>query len=120
MELHPNSRGITTFTTHCGLHRYKRLMFGINSASELYQRIIQQSLHGCEGVASDDIIFHGKDAREHDERLWRVLERLREKNLTLNAEKCRFHMTQMVFMGLVLTSNGIGPAKHKVKAIVEA
>lgn len=95
-------------------------MFGINSASELYQRIIQQSLHGCEGVASDDIIFHGKDAREHDERLWRVLERLREKNLTLNAEKCRFHMTQMVFMGLVLTSNGIGPAKHKVKAIVEA
>ena len=46
--------------------------------------------------------------------------RLKEKNLTLNAEKCKFHMTQMVFMGLVLSDNGIGPAEDKVKAIVDA
>ena len=45
---------------------------------------------------------------------------MKEKNLTLNAQKCRFHMTQMVFMGLVLTNNGIGPAEDKVKAIVDA
>ena len=50
----------------------------------------------------------------------RVLERLKEKNFTLNAEKCRFHMTQMVFMGLLLSDNGIGPAEKKVKAIVDA
>ena len=47
------------------------------------------------------------------------MERLKEKNLTLNAEKCKFHMTQMVFMGLVLSDNGIGPAEDKVKAIVD-
>lgn len=29
-------------------------------------------------------------------------------------------MTQMVFMGLVLSNNGIGPAEDKVKAIVDA
>ena len=97
-------------------------MFGISSAPEVYQHVIQQSLQGCEGVAniSDDIIIHGKNTEEHDRRLQRVLERLKEKNLTLNAEKCRFHMTQMVFMGLVLSDNGIGPAEDKVKAIVEA
>ena len=122
LELHPDSRSITTFTTHCGLYQYKRLMFGISSAPEVYQHVIQQSLQGCEGVAniSDDIIIHGKNTEEHDRRLQRVLERLKEKNLTLNAEKCRFHMTQMVFMGLVLSDNGIGPAEDKVKAIVEA
>ena len=122
LELHPNSRSITTFTTHCGLYQYKRLMFGINSAPEVYQHVIQQSLQGCEGVAniSDDIIIHGKNTKEHDRRLQRVLERLKEKNLTLNAEKCKFHMTQMVFMGLVLSDNGIGPAEDKVKAIVDA
>ena len=48
------------------------------------------------------------------------MERLKAKNLTLNAEKCRFHMTQMVFMGLVLSNNGIGPTEDKVKAIVDA
>ena len=122
LELHPDSRSITTFTTHCGLFQYKRLMFGITSAPEVYQHVIQQSLQGCEGVAniSDDIIIHGKNTEEHDRRLQRVLERLKEKNLTLNAEKCKFHMTQMVFMGLVLSDNGIGPAEDKVKAIVDA
>ena len=88
----------------------------------MYQHVIQQSLQGCEGVAniSDDIIIHGKNTEEHDRRLQPVLERLKEKNLTLNAEKCRFHITQMVFMGLVLSDNGISPAEDKVKAIVEA
>ena len=97
-------------------------MFGISSAPEAYQHVIQQSLQGCEGVAniSDDIIIHGKNTEKHDRRLQRVLERLKKENLTLNAEKCRFHMTQMVFMGLVLNDNGIGPAEDKVKAIVEA
>ena len=122
LELHPDSRSITTFTTHCGLYQYKRLMFEKTSAPEVYQHVIQQSLQGCEGVAniSDDIIIHGKNTEEHDRRLQRVLERLKEKNLTLNAEKCKFHMTQMVFMGLVSSDNGIGPAEDKVKAIVDA
>ena len=65
-------------------------------------------------------LFMERKIEEHDRRLQRVLERLKEKNLTLNAEKCRFHMTQMVFMGLVLSDNGIGPVKDKVKAIVDA
>ena len=121
LELHPDSRSITTFTAHCGLYQYKRLMFGITSAPEVYQHVIQQSLQGCEGVAniSDDIIIHGKNTEEHDRRLQRVLKRLKEKNLTLNAEKCKFHMTQMVFMGLMLSDNGIGPAEDKVRAIVD-
>ena len=97
-------------------------MFGIRSAPDVYQHIIQQSLQGCEGVAniSDDIIVHGKNTEKHDRRLQRVLERLKERNLALNAAKCKFHMTQMVFMGLVLSDNGIGLAEDKEKAIVDA
>lgn len=37
LVLSPESREITTFATHCGLFRYKRLLFGVNSASEQYQ-----------------------------------------------------------------------------------
>ena len=37
LELSPEFREITTFATHCGLFRYKRLLFGVNSASEQYQ-----------------------------------------------------------------------------------
>ena len=82
------------FITHKGLLRYKRLMFGVTSAPEKYQQVIQQVLHDCSGTAniSDDIIVYGSDTAEHDVRLEKVLARLKDKGLTLNEEKCVFHM----------------------------
>ena len=50
----------------------------------------------------------------------KVLERLEEKNLTLNAEKCTLRMTKVVSMGLFLTRHGIGPTQEKVRAVIEA
>lgn len=122
VELDEDSREITTFATHTGLYRYKRLMFGITAAPELYQHIIQQVLQGCEGVhnISDDIIVHGRSLEEHDRRLNKVFERLREKGLTLNPDKCQFRISRIVFMGHVLSEKGIAPMEDKVKAILEA
>ena len=119
LELDEESRKITTFATHCGLFRHKRLMFGINSAPEVYQHVIQQVLHGASNIWDD--IIHGKNREEHDKR-WRmyVLQRLKEKNLTLNEEKCKFHMPQLEFMGLLLSDKGIGPTEAKVEAVVNA
>ena len=76
IELSEESRSITTFVTHKGLFRYKRLMFGITSAPEKYQQVIKQVLNDCSGA-------------EHDERLKEVLTRLRDKGLTLNEGKCQ-------------------------------
>ena len=36
IELHPESRYVTTFSTHLGLRRFKRLNFGISSAAEMF------------------------------------------------------------------------------------
>lgn len=122
LELSEESRSITTFVTHKGLYRYKRLMFGISCAPEMYQRVIQQALQGCEGVRNifDDIIVHGATIDEHDSRLRKLLDRIREKGLTLNKEKCKFRMPELVFMGHLLSARGIGPAKSKIEAVVEA
>ena len=62
IELSEDSRVITTFVTNKGLYRYKRLNFGISSASEMYQHITEQVIQGCEGARniSDDIIVFGK------------------------------------------------------------
>ena len=83
-------------------------MLGINSAPEVNQNVIQQALSDCEGVAniSDDTIVHGKTTEEHDERSRRVLEKLKEKNLTLNAEKCKFQMSQVWVYGTVANKQG--------------
>lgn len=71
LELTPKSRGIATFAVHTGSFRYKRLIFGVSSASEQYQHEIATALAGIEGVEniSDDIIVHAPDQETHDERL---------------------------------------------------
>ena len=75
LELRLESRAITTFITHRGLYRYKRLNFGIGCAVESIQKVLQQILQGYEGVQNmlDDIIIHAAIRREHDERLQKVL-----------------------------------------------
>ncbi|PFX14782.1 Retrovirus-related Pol polyprotein [Stylophora pistillata] len=90
-ELDEDSRDITTFATHDGLFRYKRLSFGVNSAPEKYQQIIRQVVSDIGGVQNiaDDLIVHGKNNEEHDRHLHKVLQRLEEKNLTLNPQKCQ-------------------------------
>ncbi|KAJ8004145.1 hypothetical protein DPEC_G00155730 [Dallia pectoralis] len=50
LELHPDSKYITTFTTHLSLRRYKRLNFGISSAAEVFQNAICQTVQGITGV----------------------------------------------------------------------
>ena len=122
IELEPNSRDVTSCATDDVIFRYKRLSFGVNAAPEKYQHIITQTMAGLKGVANiaDDLVVHGKDSEEHDRNLIKVLERLKERGLTVNAEKCTFRMTKVVFMGPLLTRHGIGPTKEKVRAVVEA
>ena len=42
IELDEQSRHYTTFATHTGLYRYKRLMFCVSAAPEIYQHVMQQ------------------------------------------------------------------------------
>ena len=62
LELDESSRHITTFTTHKGLFRYKRLNFGTSAASEIFQNALEKHLCEMEGVRNihDDIIVFGK------------------------------------------------------------
>ncbi|XP_014666499.1 PREDICTED: uncharacterized protein K02A2.6-like [Priapulus caudatus] len=96
VELAPESRYNTTFTTHVGLRRYKRLIFGISSVPEKFQKTLRNCLEGLEGAKniSDDILVFGKDQESHNERLRKVMKRLREKNITLNKSKCEFNKKQ--------------------------
>ena len=50
IELEESSRYTTTFVCHKGLYHYNRLMFRINSAHDLHQRIIQQTIQDIPGV----------------------------------------------------------------------
>ena len=61
---------------------------------EIYHYAMQEALYGCEGVRniSEDIVFHAKDDKEHDEGPETLLDRLNQRGLNLNREECTFKM----------------------------
>ena len=120
--LHPDSRHITTFSTHSGLFRYKRLSFGINAAAEKFQNVIASAISDIPNVKniSDDVIIYGVNVQEHDKALHAVLTRFQELNLTLPNDKCQFYMPPIEFFGMVFSAQGMSPDPAKVKAIKQA
>lgn len=119
VELHEDSRYITAFLTQKGVMQFKRLVFGLCSAPEIFQRIMSQLIAGIKGTFCflDDIIVAGETEREHDERVEKVLEVLSKNNLTLNKEKCQFKMTQIDFLGMTISKNEVRPSQTKVIAV---
>ncbi|XP_062709152.1 uncharacterized protein K02A2.6-like [Aedes albopictus] len=119
VELAEESRVITTFASHNGYFRYKRLTFGMNCASEVFQNIMERVLVGIKGVKVfiDDILVFGRNKAEHDQALQAVIDRLKEHGITINEKKCEFGRQEVSFMGHRLSSEGISPAEEKVDAI---
>ncbi|KAJ7993995.1 hypothetical protein DPEC_G00261350 [Dallia pectoralis] len=103
LERHPDSRYITTFTTHLGLRRYKHLNIGISSAAEVFQNAICQTLQGITGVKnlSDDIIVYGRTQEDHYNRLRAVFQRRKDRGLTLIRKKCEFNKAKLKFFGFI-------------------
>lgn len=119
MEISERSREITTFITRKGLFRYTRLMFGISCAPELFQKTMERILSGCDGCLNfiDDIIVFGKDRKEHDERLEMAQKKLKENNVTMNDTKCIYGVSQVKFLGHILSEKGIAADSDKLESI---
>lgn len=117
LELDEESRNITTFSTHNGIWRYKRLNFGICLAAEKFQQVISELLADIENVLniSDDIFIFGP--REvHNKTLEQVLARLEDKGITLNLDKCCFSKSKVIFFGYEISADGIKPDPRKIEA----
>ena len=99
LELHEQSRYVTTFSIHLGLYRNKRLNYGTNAAAEIFQYTLQFTLQGLEDVKNiaDDILAFGSTRAEHDASLDKCLQRLVVKGLRLNQSKCDFLRGTLLF-----------------------
>lgn len=119
VKLAPESQELTTFVTPFGRYCFCRLPFGITSAPEYFQKQMARILEGQEGVANmiDDILVFGRDKKEHDVRLEQVLSRLSKAGITLNQDKCCFGVSEVPFLGVVVSADGIRPDPDKLEAI---
>lgn len=94
-------------------------MFGITCAPELFQKIMEQILAGCEGCLNyiDDITLYGETLKQINLRVAKVLSALNDYNVVLNKDKCIFGVSELEFLGHKLSANGIKPIHSKLDAI---
>ena len=121
LKLDEESSQLLAFHTPFGRYKFKRLPFGVNCASEIFQAEGTKILEGLEGCANaqDDIVVWGDTKDNHDRRLRNVLSRIRSSGLKLNRSKCIFGSNQITYLGQLLTSEGVKADPRKVSAIVD-
>ena len=119
IELDESSSMLCTFNTPFGCFRFTRMPFGLNSASEVFQKKNEEALSGINGVhiMADDIIIAAAIVEEHDAILRTVLERAEERNVKFNWEKLQLHVNQVKYFGTIISEEGIKPGPAKVDAI---
>ena len=102
-----------------GRYCFNKLLFGITSAPEHFQKQMSKVLAGLEGALCliDDILVYAKTQEEHDIRLEAVLKRIQKSGLTLNPEKCEFSKCSLTFLGHVIDKHGVHPDPQKTDAI---
>ena len=122
IELAPESRDIPTFAAPSGLYQYKRLLFGVNMATEKFQNLIWQVIKDCPGTYNihDDILVVGRNEEEHDHNLDTALRKLEESSLTLNYDTRIMGASSMTYMGDKLSADGLQLSEKRIEAIIDA
>ena len=106
-----------------GLYWYKRLIFGVNSAAEVFQQTIQTVLEGSKGAKNirEDIIVHGRDEEEHDQVLAETLKDLHQSSpSTARNVNSKSGRQNTMRIGQIFNKEGISPGPQKDEALHEA
>ena len=66
-----------------------------------------------------DLLVHGKDQREVDEKMRRVLDRSREVGLKFNPKKVKLRVPEVSYVGHLFSAEGLKPDPENIRAINE-
>ena len=120
IELDEDSREITTMNTPLGLLRWRRLPFGIKTASAQFQAAMEKTLGELSNIIiyQDDICIGARNETELDERVKQALSSLKDAGTTINTAKSVFKATELSFLGYCISSAGVKPDKKSVEKVL--
>ena len=123
VEMHPDHREKTAFSTDKGHFEFTRVPFGLKGAPATFQRLMNTVLTGLNGLKAfvylDDIIIYAHSIEDHTEKLQEVFNRLRDFNLKLQPSKCSFMRKEVNYLGHVITDEGVKPDPNKIRCVLE-
>jgi hypothetical protein len=121
IPLEESSKEVSAFITPWGQFEFNRMPFGLCNAASSFTRMMDEVFHDFIGkfiyVYIDDILIFSKSIQEHKEHINKVFQRLKEFNLSIKLEKCKFCRSSTEFLGHVIGKDGIKPSEAKVETI---
>ncbi|MEW8547939.1 MAG: reverse transcriptase domain-containing protein [Candidatus Thiodiazotropha sp.] len=121
IELDPETRHKSGFVTHDGVYEFLRMPFGLRNAPMSFQMLMSQVLKGLNWkfvlCYIDDILVFSPNFTEHLEHLGEVFQRLREAKLTLKPSKCSFAVDKVIYLGHVITKEGVSVDSDKTEKV---
>ncbi|KAL0150076.1 hypothetical protein M9458_054735, partial [Cirrhinus mrigala] len=112
----------TAFVTPTGHYEYLVMSYGLVNAPSVFQNfiheVLQEFLHRFVIVYIDDILIYSRSEAEHRHHVVEVLQKLREHQLYLKAEKCSFHQPSIHFLGYIIDRHGVRMDEGKVEAVI--
>ena len=112
----------TAFNTRYGHYEWLVMPFVLTNAPavfmDLMQRVFQPYLDRFVVIFIDDILVYSKLEKEHEEHLRIVLQTLRDHKLYAKFSKCEFWLSQVSFLGHIISGEGVKMDPTKVKDVV--
>ncbi len=112
VQIKKEDRWKAAFVTNRGLFEPNVMMFGLRNSPATFQAMMDDYFRdltdkGWLVIYMDDILIHARTKEELENRTKQVLERLKNNDLYLKPEKCKFAQREVEFLGMIVTENTI-------------
>ena len=112
----------TAFQTQFGLYEYVVMPFGVLNGLATLTRLMEKIFNKHRAYTSvffDDIIIHSNTLEEHKQHIKAVLKELYANKLFVNDIRSEFFMTQIKYLGHIISKDGIQMDPKKLQIINE-
>ena len=120
MDLEKESRKYTAFTIPgVGQFQWCRGAMGLTGCPASFSRLMEVIMEGAQNVLTyiDDVLVHSPTHSSHVTHLTDAFTRIRKAGLKLNPDKCQIGRTQLQYLGITLSGQGIQPGLEKMSEI---
>ncbi len=115
------SENLITFVTFFDVYKYKVMLFKLINESTFFQHYINDMLFNCLHkfcqIYLNDILIYSKILKKHKTHVKEMLNKLREVDLQIDIDKCKFKIQKILFLKLLIFINDLRINFWKVDVI---